>query len=86
MQRSVVVISRHWHNPAIEVGVSSDGIQIDMAVEDFCRALVAEIPHPVMCFTRTGLADNIVAAMDVVLEKAKQASIHNPPAPAAQPE
>lgn len=83
--REIVVISRYWHSPAITVGIDQEKIRIELSLDDFCRALVQEIPHPAMCFSRQGLETNILAAMRTVLEKTKEASVYNPPALAPQP-
>ena len=84
--KAMVVISRHWHGPEIKIAIDHEAIRLEISLEDFVKALVAEIRHPVTFFTRGGLEGNIVAAIDTVLAKAKEASIHNPPAPLPQPE
>lgn len=85
MAGAVLVISRHWHEPEVRVGVDHEQIRLEMSVEDFCRALVQEIPHPVLCFTRKGLTENVVAAVAVVLGKVKETSVHVPPGVIPEP-
>jgi hypothetical protein len=71
-----VVISRHWHSPAIEVIVSDVGISLECSLDDFIAALLVELQHPVMSFTRGRLETNLLTAKDSVLEKLKEASSH----------
>ena len=79
MAREMVVISRHWHQPNVVVGIDKEKIRLELSLEDFCRAVVSEIPHPAATFTRKGLEANILAALQVVLAKAKESSVYNPP-------
>lgn len=76
LQKHVVHVSRHWEHPNIEVKVYVDGIAVEISLEDFCKALAAEVPHPIVTLTRGKLERDILAAMDVVLEKAKESTIH----------
>ena len=74
--KEVVVISRHWHSPEITVQIMRDGIGVGMSLEDLCKAIVADIPHPFLTMTRGGLESNILATLESVLNKAKEATIH----------
>lgn len=74
--KEVVHISRHWDNPEIRVALHREGIVIEVGLEEFCRAVVAEIPHPAMTMTRAKLEANVLAALEVVLGKVKEASAH----------
>lgn len=85
-ERAMVVISRHWHQPNVVVGIDQEKIRLELSLEDFCKAVAQEVPHPAKCFTRKGLEENMLAAMEIVLAKAKEASVYNPPAPLPQPE
>lgn len=76
VQKHTVHISRHWHSPEITVRVLRDGIDIELSVEDFCRAVVAEIPHPVFTMTRSGLEKNVLAAVEGTLNKVKESTIY----------
>ena len=76
--KSKLVISKHWHEPEIELKFDADGFEINLTLEDFCRALVAEAPHPWSTFTRNKLENDIISAVDTVLTKAKEVSIHLP--------
>lgn len=71
-----VVISRHWHNPTITVTILRDGIGVGMSLEDLCKAIVADMPHPALTMTRTGLEKNILSTLESVLNKAKEATIY----------
>lgn len=71
---SKVVISRHWDNPEITVYVDDEKIEVRMSIEDFCKAVVAEISHPALTMTRSGLEKNVLKVINTVLDKAKQAT------------
>ena len=72
--KTSVHISRHWHEPLIEVTVHQEGIAIELSLEDFCKAVVAEIPHPALTMTRAALEKNVLAALAGTLNKVKEAS------------
>ncbi len=74
--KSVIHISRHWDNPQIVVKLYVDGIAVEMSVEDFCKALVADSPHPLWALTRWQLEKNLLGTVQGVLEKAKESTIH----------
>jgi len=76
LQKAVVHISRHWHNPAIAIELHSDGIKLECTLEDFCRAIVAEIAHPAFVLRRSTLEANVLAAVEPVLNKIKQSTVH----------
>lgn len=71
-----VIISRHWDNPEITVSVDSKKIEVQMSIEDFCKALVAEIPHPLLTLSRSQLEKQCLKNIGTVLEKAKQATAY----------
>jgi len=77
--REMIVISRHWHQPEVLVGIDVEKIRLELSVEDFCKALVQEIPHPMKTLTRKGLEGDLLEAVQIVLGKAKESSVHNPP-------
>lgn len=74
--KEIIHISRHWDSTAIKVAVHQEGIAIEVTLEDFCKAIVAEISHPAWMFKRGTLEAKILAAIQPVLDKVKQASEH----------
>lgn len=74
MEDTKLIISRFWDNPTIEVYVDSQKIEVRMSVEDFLKAIVAEIPHPSATMTRSKLEAQILKVLPVVLNKAKEAT------------
>lgn len=76
--REIIVISKHWHSPEIKVRVDAAGMEISTTLEDFVRALAAELPHPAKMLTRDRVTTQILAAIPKVLEKIKESSVHNP--------
>jgi hypothetical protein len=71
-----IVQSRHWDNPEIKVRIDQKGIEVEISLEDFCKAVVAEIPHPAFTFTRKSLETDILGALEIVLNKTKEATNH----------
>lgn len=69
-----LIISRYWNNPTITVSVDSKKIEVQMPIEDFCKAVVAEIRHPSLIQTRSGLEKQILNVLETVLNKAKEAT------------
>jgi hypothetical protein len=74
--KEVLHISRHWNNPEIQVTLYREGIAIEVSLEDFCKAVVAEIPNPAWVFSREKLQANVLAALSTVLNKVKESSNH----------
>ena len=74
--KRVVHISNHWHNPGIEVRIHEDAIAIEISLEDFCKAIAADMAHPAFTFTRAGLEAKILASVEGVLNKVKESSRH----------
>jgi hypothetical protein len=67
-----VVISKYWHKPEITVYVDSQKIQVQIPIADFCKAMVAEIPHPSITMTRIQLEKQLMSVLDEVLNKVKK--------------
>jgi hypothetical protein len=72
--KEIVHISRYWSNPQIKVAVHLEGIALEITLEDFCKAVVAEMPHPATVMTRAKLESNVLTALQVALGKVKDAS------------
>lgn len=72
--KEVVVVSRHWDNPNITVRIDKDQIQVEMTLEAFCKAMVAEVPHPFLTLTRAQLEKQCLGVIQTVLNKAKEAT------------
>lgn len=62
MSSEVVLVSRKWSNPEILVGISNDGISIQMGMNEFVEALVTEVGSPAMLFSSDALRQKITAA------------------------
>lgn len=75
-EQTKVIISRHWNNPEITVYVDSEKIEVQMSIENFCKAIVAEVSHPAFTLTRAELEKNVLKVVTTVLEKAKQATVN----------
>lgn len=72
--RTVVTVSRYWHNPNISVTVSDERISLSMPIEDFVKAVCTEIDHPSLIVARSQLETKILACLDTVLSKVKESS------------
>jgi hypothetical protein len=80
---STVVISNHWHKPAVKVTVRyhehsapSGSIAMEISLDDVLQAVQAEMAlvHPLKHFTRARAAAALDAAMSRAVEKIKGAS------------
>lgn len=47
MKRTVTIL-RKWNNPSIEIRLSSEQLEIDMALDDFLLALTDEAAEPLV--------------------------------------
>jgi hypothetical protein len=68
-----VVISRYWHKPEISILVK-DGISLEIGLEDYLKAVVAEMGNPTTLFTRAQLERRLLDAGRAANEKIKEAS------------
>jgi acetylglutamate kinase len=72
-----VVISKHWHQPEIAFGFDADGVRLTIPVEDFAKALAAELGAEPMTFKQRmhgASSDDLLRAVRQAVEKLKQAS------------
>jgi hypothetical protein len=46
MRKKMLVISKKWSNPRIEMSIDDEGISIKMSVDDFVAALADEAAEP----------------------------------------
>ena len=65
MEKSLVTVSRKWHEPFIRVDVTGIGIGITMTLEDFVEALEHEMGVPVRA-----AAEKVVTGMKAETTKA----------------
>lgn len=81
----IVVVSRRWHQPAIQVQHLEDGIAINMAARDFAQAFAQsfhEASPPLWKRMLNRKSDVEAVALKVLAEvvnEMKQATIHSPP-------
>jgi len=69
-------ILRYWNDPEIKISINQNGIQLDIGIEDFCKAMAAEMKHPMTIFTRVTFEKEILLCLPGVLEKIKETSVH----------
>lgn len=74
MEKHIIVISREWNNPQIEISVTDVNISIKLSLPDFIDAITQEIAHPIKVYTKKGLREQIVLAAESVCEKMKLAT------------
>lgn len=74
IQKSRVVISRHWDHPAINVNVTDTDIKVMMSMQEFLDALCTEVGNPALLLTEGMLRKRIRAASETVLGKMKEAT------------
>jgi hypothetical protein len=88
-RRSIVVVSRRWHEPAIHVHHVSDGIEIEMSAADFRRAHQAHLAYLLppwwkRPFLTRKAWDRVIGetagkSFETVTGEMKQATIYSPP-------
>lgn len=71
---SKVVVSRKWGSPEITAFVSKEDVGASIRLEDFVKALAAEIGSPVLLVTKTGLEKALLAAHAAVVAEMKSAT------------
>lgn len=74
LQKNTIVVSRHWDNPEISVKVYLEGIEVIMSLEDLCKSFAQEVSHPSLTMTRTKLEKNLLASIDTIVQKIKDAT------------
>lgn len=73
--KCVVTVSRKWDHPNIETTVSGDGIAIRMSLDDFLKALVAEVGTVAFTFRQVTFAAQLDAAAKIVVQGMKDETI-----------
>lgn len=74
-QREIVTISRHWGNPVIKVRVNHEAIGLQIRIDDYLVALVAEIGNPAMMLTQAQLLARLRGAAERVRMKVQESSV-----------
>jgi len=72
--KTVVRSSRHWHEPNVEVGVYTDGIKVEIALEDLLLAIIADMKHPFWIMSKSKMEKEVLAVLDSVLNKKKEST------------
>jgi hypothetical protein len=67
-------ISRYWHQPQISVAITDAEIGLSMDLQDYLKALSAEIGSPAMLMTQAGLLKKMQDASVVVQFKTQEAT------------
>lgn len=75
MDRERVVISRYWKTPEITVKVTAADIALSLTLTDFLESVVQEMGNPSLLLTTNQLRTKLQGASEVVLAKAKEATI-----------
>ena len=73
--KSVVTISRYWKNPKITTSISTEGISIQMNMEDFITALKQEIGSVTWVVTQKTFNERLDIAIEKVLAGMKEETI-----------
>lgn len=69
-----VVTGRKWTNPEIYAEISSDGVRMEISLEDFLLALSAEMGSPLFLLTADALRKRIEEASARVMSEVRTAS------------
>lgn len=69
MEKRLVVKSRKWHQPNVETYVTHKEIGVQIDLDDFLQALVAEIGNPTFLLTKKQLTKALQAAADSTIDE-----------------
>ena len=72
---TVVLISRHWNNPNIQIKVTDKGIGIAMDLDDFIDCLIQESGNPAGLMTNNQLGNKIKLAKDKIVRLMKKETL-----------
>ena len=73
--KRVITKSRKWHYPEILAYVSNQEIGLQINLDDYLQALVAEIGNPSLLLTQTKLLAKLRAASIVVEQEMHEKSV-----------
>jgi hypothetical protein len=79
MNSHMVVVSKNFHKPEIHYYIKNDEISLEIKLEDYLQALLAEVGSPLWMLSKKALADKLSAASAIVIQDMKNASVYNPP-------
>jgi hypothetical protein len=68
---SVVTISRMWNNPSIKTTITTDGISLDISLDDYLEALVNEIGSVTFTINNAKFKDKVKEASNRVINGVK---------------
>lgn len=71
MEKTAVVVKRQWGNPLIQVLVNREGINIEMPITDFIKAVGYECGNPTLLFTNNMLIQKMNIATEKVVAEMK---------------
>jgi C-terminal processing protease CtpA/Prc len=72
--KSILTISRKWHNPQIEVAISNEGINLKMDMADFKEALKREIGSITWTFRKETFNQMLDEAITKIISGIKEES------------
>lgn len=73
--KTIITKSRKWHSPEILAYVTDDEIGLVMKLDDYWRAIVAEIGNPTFIVTQAQLLAKLRAASIVVEQEMHAKSV-----------
>ena len=75
VKKSVVTVSRRWDNPEIKTTISNESISLEISLEDFKTAMLAEIGSVTTILTREQFKKRFETALVNVIAGVKEESI-----------
>ncbi len=73
--KTVILVSRQWHKPEIEVAIDAVGIGIKMPITDFIKALVSEVGNPTAILTKAKHEEKLLAAVTRIVTGMKEETV-----------
>ena len=74
MAKAKVVVSRKWTDVQIRAFVTDDAVGAEMMLDDFVKALAAEVGNPALLMTRAQLLEKLQKASVVAQWELKDAT------------
>lgn len=72
--KQMVVVSRKWNNPSIQMWVNDKEIGLAMTASEFLDSLVAEVGNPTLLVTKQMLRNALEQAANKVFDEMKSHS------------
>jgi hypothetical protein len=74
MNKSILTISRKWHNPQINTVINTEGIELSIPLDDFIQAVIQELGPVTWMFKDATFQSKLNSSINNVLQGIKEES------------